>query len=366
MNVRRSMIRVLMEQQSQRLRKNPAAILLLILIVSIAILVGTGGLFKGSSDAAKPVARYWLIHDGESAWAEHLREHPPEGTRVTFLSRDEVRFPLPARTEAIEIRTPQEGREEAARIVYHSSTEDLSSLGNLPEWLWRESAIHFGHMAFDVEKMAVQPPPKATGSSALESTSIGQLLTPGMVAVMLIFSVQFFTCTHMLVSLAGQDRERGTSLALALTPASLEEILIARMLFHLAVSVTVSGLIVAILAPHALLNGMMWAVLVTGSLGFVAVGTLISSITSSQGTAGLSVVCYMLVGAIVFYLAARFPAVALARQASFEHYGFPLLIHSIRGGGWSLAAGHLFLRMAVLVAVWFAASFHFFRRMGWQ
>jgi len=366
MNIRMGIVRILVNQQARRLLKNPAAIMLLVLTVSIALLVSTGGFFKPQPGPSQSDTRYWLIYDVDGPWIEHLREHAPETPRLRFLERDSVQFPLPRSVEAIEVQMSPTEDSEQSRILYHTSSADLTSLGSLPSWLWREAAAHYGEIEFLEETVAATKSGKPTGASTLENTKLSELLTPGMVAVMLIFSVQFFTCTHMLVSLAGQDRERGTSLALALTPATLEEILVARMAFHLLVAMVVSAMIVIILAPQAILSSLMWAVLLTGSIGFVAVGTVISSMARSQGTAGLTVVCYMLFGAFVFYLAARFPAVAMARQASFEHYGFPLLIHSIRGGSWSLIAAQLFARMAILVAIWFAASVSCFRRIGWQ
>lgn len=366
MMVRRGMVRILIDQQLLRLKKNPAAILLLIMTIGIALLIGVSGLFRRPAAAEFEQAASWIVYDVRSDWIDHLRNELPAESEYRLISRADDLAQISPTAQLIEVEQIEDGQQSVPyRVNYRMGAGGATDMDSFQAWFWRQTADHFGNL--DVAERLIQPPvTHQQQSDAMASTSLRDLLTPGLVAVLLIFSIQFFVCTHLQVSLVSQDRERGTSLALALSPASLVELLTARAIFHVALSVLVCGVIVGIMVPGALTSSVLWPVMLLGATGFLSVGIVISSIARSQGTAGMSTVCYMLFGAIIFYLAAQFPAIGLLRQLAFEHYGVPLLIHAMHGGAWTLIAVQSFVKMLIVVILWLVAASRCYQQFGWQ
>lgn len=372
MTMRSRQIRVLLNQQAKRMRKHPAAIALLVLTLGIALLVSTSDwLGQPQAGAARP-ATYWLVYDSNSSWIEHLRAHPPEGFEVEFINSQRVpeqagERMYPPGDHAIELSQGAVPGSDPVHVAYRFSGASESVLYPFTRWFWKETAGYFGVLpVLHEQTRPVLTTRQQAARNTLQNTSVMDVLTPGVVATLLLFGVQYFSCTHLFVSFLAQDRERGTLLAMALTPASLVELLTARFLFHLIVSISVSALVLAILAPQALLQPLMWLLIVTCSLGFLSVGTLIGTMSRTQNTAGLMTLCYMLAGAIVYYLASRYPLVGLVKMLSFEHYGFPLMFHSVAGKGLTSVAIELYGRMLLLVGFWVVLAARMFRRHGWQ
>jgi len=222
-------------------------------------------------------------------------------------------------------------------------------------------------VAFAQETVALTLPqdPRQQALEKLKQTSVLELVNVELIGTVIVLMVIFFTCCHFLVSFGSQDRERGTLTALAMTPASTEELLTARFLFHATLSLTVSGGIIGILRPAALGQPMLWGVLILASLGLMAVGTVITAFAKTQSSASLMALCYMLCGGVMFYLATKFSAFTLIKAASFEHYCFVLMYQSMQGRSTALMLPN-FMLMAVIVAIWTYNSVQLFRRRGWR
>ncbi len=173
-------------------------------------------------------------------------------------------------------------------------------------------------------------------------------------------------CCHLLVSFTSQDRERGTLMALTLSPATSSEILTAKFIFHLGLSLECCVTIVAILQPMALLQPTLDAQLLLTSFGLMSVGTCISTFARTQAAAGLLALCYMLAGAVLFYLSTKFSAFAVLKQCVFENYSFPPLYQSLKAPLPLTAALTHLATMGAIVAIWFTLARSSFVRFGWK
>jgi len=100
-------------------------------------------------------------------------------------------------------------------------------------------------------------------------------------------------------------------------------------------------------------------------LGLGSVGLVIASLSKSQSSASLLALCYMLIGAVIFYLATRFSAFATLKSFSFEHYSFGMIYVSLQRAVPLTRAVDL-RPMLALVVVWLTAANYLFRTRGWK
>ncbi|MDA1018542.1 MAG: ABC transporter permease [Planctomycetota bacterium] len=379
MNLRWQIIRILLGKQLLRLKKNTAAYALLGLLMAIAILMATGSkTITATETAAQRQTTCWIVFHKGGGWLDHLREHLPHGPSVEqsgsggldiqLVSRDEIEqsgseLVYPPHSCAIEVFPAGLDENERHRIRFlHSGDE--RSLAPYTRWFWKNTAEFFGQTGpFDEEVARIQRVERKV--DAIRDQSISDVLTPELVGTVLLFAVQFFLCCHLLVSFTSQDRERGTLLALALSPASVPEILAAKFVFHVGLSVIFSAAVVCILKPVALAHAGIWVVVVLASIGFTSVGIVLASLAKTQSSAGLLTMCYMLIGGVISYLATSFSTFAMLQRLTFENYSFALGVASMK-----YAINPFVIpavgTMAVLVTAWTIAAGYIFHRRGWQ
>ena len=391
--IRSTMIRILLGREFRRLQKNPSALMLIGLLSAVALLIATSRpIAQQANDAAagrKPATlAIWLIVDEPLPWLPEVVARAPESLVVRRISRsrlDEVPE-LPAGEHAVEIRaelittdtTNKTGspldllndESETAqmlqlRVVGRYRGADPKVLDPFWKWFWPAlSSMQAGNVAFvqDAEPLGGAA---IAQQKSLEETSVAELVKAELIGTSLVLMVEFFACCHLLVSFTSQDRERGTLSSLVLSPARVSEILFARYLFHLILSLGGSLIIVAILQPLAMTQPLLWAVMILTSLGLMSVGTCISTLVKTQSSAALLALCYMLAGAVLFYLSGSFKSFAVLRLLAFENYSFPLLYATFKAPTSLMAAPGL-LNMALLVGMWIVVARNCFYRYGWR
>lgn len=372
--IRWEIIRVLLDREIRRLRKNPSALMLIGLLTSIAVLMATSrpvSESKGSSvKAAAAPAPVILVYEERTEWLGYLLQNLPESPEITPVPADQVRrsnghFQIPNGYALVEIRKGDREDVNEFRVIGHYTGSSVSTLKPFYDWFW--PVLTFYHSQPDLfEQYDVPLNSAASQIKSLQETSVAELVQTELIGTMLLLIVQFFTCCHLLVSFTSQDRERGTLMALVLSPATLAEILISKALFHLSLSVMGSVLIVSILQPAALLRPLFWLVILTTSVGLMCVGTSISTLTKSQSAAGLLALCYMLAGALLFYLASQFTAFAFLKKLTFESYSFPLLYGTLKTHIGVLSVTKSLGSMMAIVAAWILFARHSFYRYGWR
>lgn len=257
---------------------------------------------------------------------------------------------------------------DSVRLFYRYPGKDPNVLMPYLRWFWPASIHYFGNPPrFVQQTLPIGVPSRRAGTpiKSLQDSSVADLVTTEISATALLFIVQFFACCHLLVSLTSQDRERGTLTALALTLVSMAELLTARYLFHLTISLGASTAILAILQPSSLTLPLLWIVLISSSLGMMAVGTTIATLCRTQTTAGLLTLSYMLGVGVVFYLSTQFPVFDRIKLAMFERYSLPLVYLSLKVP-LSIARAPGLAALLILVSVWLTVAATLFRRQGWR
>lgn len=380
--IRPSMIRILLDREFRRLMKNPSALMLLGLLSAVALLMATSRPVAGSIDgntpgtAAPPDVDVWLIYDQRSGWLDHLAENLPRTPTIRIVHRDRVpaangEWKLPAGDAVVEIvygdRFETSQGAAFGKVVLNGRYPDRNAHALNPFWQWFWPALaeyHTQGLRFEqsTEPLATQTVESAT---SLQDASIAELVTNELIATMLLLIVMFFACCHLLVSFTAQDRERGTLSALVLSPANTSEILLAKFIFHLLISLGGCVAIVAILKPIVLTQPVLWLVILLTSVGLMCVGTCIATLAKTQASAALLALCYMLGGTVLFYLSTKFTAFAFLKLLAFENYTFPILFATMNRPVSVFHAPGL-LMMSVLVGIWLGIARTCFYRFGWR
>ncbi len=355
------MLAILVGREARRLRKNPTALLLLGLLTAISFLLSL------SRPGPKPVMNCWVVFEQESPWTELLQRRSADNPRIRVVSMSEVKSlsdwrVYPPHDCAIELVSRDD--KLTARFLYPGN--DPNVIAPFLQWFWPATAEHFGATApFAVTTQPITGTSRTAVMERLKQSSITELMTEEFVATILLIIVLFVTCCHLQVSFTSQDRERGTLTALALTPASISELLLSRFIFHLALGWTACAVIVGILRPVAFAHPTLWVSIALASIGLVSVGTVMASLARTQSAAGVLSLCYMLFGGVIFYLATKFSAFGVLKDASFESYSLPLLFLSLKQN-LPLEKAPGLTNLAALVGAWTVAASWLFRQRGWR
>ena len=94
--IRSAMIKILLDREFRRLRKNPSAIMLIGLLSAVALLMATSrpvsnkGDHPGPNGASQSAVNVWLIYDQRSQWLDHLSENLPDTPTIRIVHRDRV------------------------------------------------------------------------------------------------------------------------------------------------------------------------------------------------------------------------------------------------------------------------------------
>lgn len=367
----------LIEREVMRLLKNPSALMLVGLLVAFSMLLVLSRRDK------KPEIACWIVYPDRAVSAQNdetnnafvrllqSRTNEPGNIQVVPFSRvpqSRQQRVYPANTCAIElIKLPNETDKTGLSVAYRHPGTKSEVLEPFLRWFWPLAVEHFGHVAV-AERIPVSSRPTSAAAAVMEklqSGSVTDLMNEDLAAAILLLIIQFVTCCQLIVSFTSQDRERGTLTALALSPITMSELLQAKILFHLCLSAVGSAAVVGILKPSAFGHISLWITLLVTGLGLCGVGMVIASLSKTQSTASLLALCYMLIGAVVFYLATRFTAFAQLKSLSFEHYSFGMVYLSLQrpiplGRATDLGP------MMMLVAVWLGAATHLFRTRSWR
>lgn len=382
--IRAEMVSVLLDREFRRLRKNPSAIMLIGLLSAVALLMATSrpvpkgsGPAQGPTAGARQASTIWLVYEQRARWLDFMAERLPDSPAVRIVHRDRVptengTLKLPPGDSAIEVTYGDQRETDAGAVwgkvilVGRYPGKDASVLDPFWDWFWPTlTTYHTGGLRFETTAEPLGTRAAPSQPAALEDTSVAELVTSELIGTMLLLIVMFFACCHLLVSFTSQDRERGTLSALVLSPAKTSEILLAKYIFHLLISYGGCIAIVAILKPVVLTQPVLWIVVFLTSVGLMSVGTCIATLARTQASAALLALCYMLAGAVLFYLSTKFTAFGLLKQLAFENYTFPLLYATMKHPVSIFRAAGL-LQMAVIVGVWIAAARTCFYRFGWR
>lgn len=366
--IRQKMVRILFDRELKRLRKNPSALMLIGLLAAIALLAATSDpTSESSADGAFANPKVLVVFDKYDDRVKSLINARPESSAdtVRFGPRSKVMrgdVPvIPHDWSVVELNDGAAGP-NAADFLAHFAGDDASVLDPFLNWFVPAAAT-----AFNSEGWINQTVQKRTRFLArpIQDSSLSDLIQTEVIGTTLLLMVQFFACCHLLVSFTAEDRERRTLNALALSPASLGEIMFAKALFHMCLSIGGCALITAIISPVALASPLLWLTVVITSVAMMSVGTCIATLAKNQASAGMLALCYMMAGAILFFLSTKLFAFQVLKGFTFESYTFPLLyfIFKYPGGGYIPAQ---LVPLLVLAIGWVMAARKCFYRFGWR
>lgn len=374
--MRASILIALLGKDAKRLSRNAPACLLLAFLLLIAVLVSaTGPSLAPDAEPrshATPGARCWIVHESELPWVAMLQRSAPESLDIAFFDVErfggfdaDTPIPYPPGVCAIELRGRYaDGRQH---VRYRHPGSDPSVLWPWTRWFMSQAtALTTGFPIFYEDVVPIAGPARP----AVDELAVGDLLTLPLIATMLLLSTQFFAALALLVSFASQEREQGTLRAVALTRARASELLVARYAFHAILSVGLCIAIAALLDASVLGRPLFYATTGITTLGFLAIGTLLASLARSHSAASLLSFAYLMAIGIVFFLSTKFAAFSLVREALFEPYALTFTLASVSTPAPRPALGilahPLFVRMAILVALWHVAAAAVFTRRGWR
>ncbi len=384
MNLQR--IRVLAGKEFARLLRNPPALMAVGLLILMAFLLTIDNPPSGrpAAKADPRLAGCWIVYwedDGFIPWlrkggdgaAAKKPRHPVRFVPVDRapLHDGRVAYP-PGLNCAIEWRLLDDG---VRPVTLVGNGSDEVRVAETSRWLLTAALQFYGRVEVAESSRRLPVPPDRRTGGLLGGIDLSGPQAQAMVGAMLLFSVQFFACCALFVSFTSHERERGILQALALTTASVGEILAAKYLFHLALSAVASATMVCILKPAYAGQGGWWLlwlpVWLFNSIGLLAVATLVAASARTQTAASLFGFCYLMGVGIVFALSKNFPAFGWVRSVMFENYGF-LTHHALLGAGSTdgrgVAAVLLWgtLHSAVLATLLLAVAVWIFRRRGWR
>jgi hypothetical protein len=340
------------------------------LLMAISILISMGGPQLRAMSSGSKLPTCWVVYDVDSPWIQHLKRKVPAELPVKIVAANT----MPRRGDYITYPSGDGALELYTRNVRHPYLI-LRFPGTQPNvmwphtsWFWKETVAFVGQQpAMEHYYVPISRTRSSVQSTTdvLRQTSLSDLMTIETVGSLLLFGVQLFCCVHLLISFTSQERERGTLLALALTPATPGQILLSKCLFHGGLALTMSGLIVGILHPQALLEPLLWGTLLASTGGFLSVGVLIASLARTQAAAALLTLCYLLTVALIAHLSKGWLAFAIIRELMFEHSTF-ILAHASLQGANSAAVWMRLVALSAVVCGWIIVAAQVFRRRGWR
>lgn len=359
---------VLYGKEWARLRRNPAALMAVGLLVLMAILVSIeskAGAKRAASAARQPCL---VVYNEEDGLIKLLKAAQHKRVPVQFMpfapdlgGRERPAYPAGLAC-AVEISRLDPAAQPQRRIVFRHAGIDLKQVHSLSDWV--NTVGYFGTVHF-----ATRPLPRHA-ADAPAGFDLSSSRSRAMVSAMLLFSAQFFVCCALFISFTAHERERGILQALALTPAGAGELLLAKMAFHLSLSLAASGVLTLVLARGFLTFPPLWLAFLASSFGLLAVAALITSFARSQTSASLAGFCYLMLVGVVFALSQNFPGFAALRELMFEHHAVSAYnalfdVRALGRRGVVAFFGHMGAAL-LLGSCLLALAAWVWRKQGWQ
>jgi hypothetical protein len=180
---------------------------------------------------------------------------------------------------------------------------------------------------------------------------------------MVVFAL-YFTCVYLLPTLNCEERERGTLLAQALSPASPVEILAAKFLFYPTAGILLAAILAGIYKPAILTTPFFWLAVLAVASAFLGIGMTIATLAKTQRAAFLGSMCYLLSVSLVLFICST-NGIPFVSALAVEYHG-PRILHAAVAG--PIESRHWLNLLAAfgLGAAWITAAGWLFRKRGWQ
>jgi hypothetical protein len=389
----------LLRKEARRVAAQRGTVGMILLMLVTAVLLSTlGPAALGGTDLRGPVGRCIIDYWEPSEWTEHLRDHPPAqaGGKVQLRSMADHRglISYPSRTGGIQIRKLDSG---GYKIWVWYPPEEEAAAAWCEAWFWEQTRRHFIDKARENLEPADQGIFAAQTADLLSSepaavqmhlhdhlrmkigrfTEVPRLsversamrgVTPPKpreaIAMGLSLLAVFFVGIFLLPSITCEERERGSLLAVAISPARAREILAAKLLFYFALATVLSLAVAGISAPSALAVPLLPAALAAISAGAVGVGMTIASIAKTQRGASSGALLYLFATGVVLLTFVGSPLEPLT-WLMLERHGPQLLLAALSGQvqRWHWAS---LIAVSAIALCWSVIASLAYRKSGWR
>jgi|GEM_PF-4606586 len=314
--LRPRILRTLLYKEVLRYRYNWGLLVVVFALIALAALVSLGGeneMLTGQVPAGERKLR--VVCPTDSPWGEYLRQHLPPGDELQVDFR--TRLPASSRNLlAVELFAPGEAPAGEPPVTAHTvrfwhRDADASNLLVCQDWIERESAKYLGRQpAIEMQRTKVRS----------NKGEIVPLVITGLVAFAL-----YLPAFNLFITSTGEEREKKQLLALLLSPVRPLEMVVSKAIFYAAGSLFVSLTVVALYKPALVIDPRLVLAVLFGSVGYVAIGTVLISYIRRQTTISTVSMLYLMgVGAVVS-LAKVLPIFNLLRFLLIENYLYLLL-----------------------------------------
>ena len=316
--IRWRLVRTLILKECWRYQCNWGLLIVVAALLLLSLLIAVAGRMQALPGlAGRSVSDCIVLHPSDCPWADYLKKHPPTGdVRLTFqvLKRRATRPKLPVQAMAIQLVPPAAG----ATPLSHPDADwradyyylENFSVGVLPVRDWFA----------DATRDFLQPKPAFFETTAITVTDIDRTEQMAIIIQALVAFAMYLIAFNLYVTSTGEEREKKVLLALLLTPVRPVELILAKAIFHTTASLATALAIVAMYDPTLLLNPLLYTTIAVGSLGYVAIGTVILSLVSRQTTINTVSMLYLIAIAIVTFLGQIFTLFDLLRHLLIEDY----------------------------------------------
>lgn len=370
---RYSLIKTLYVKEWVRLKRNPAALMAVGLLILMAFLLNIES--KAQQTARKSAG--WpclVVFNQDTSLIQHLRRNQNPALKVKFLKQPKVNDSTTRYASVVdcvaEIQDVQEPKSEGMRsqqtiIFRHGGSEtSIKKTNGLARWILSSMAAKYSNHHIG---QAFKPLPNSR-SKPSASLDLGNKKSRSMVSAMLIFSTQFFVCCALFISLTSHEKEKSVLQALALTLASPRLQLLVKVAFHLSLSLIASFFMLAVISPVHLFYLGTWWILIASSIGLISVATIVTSLNRTQTSASLMGFCYLMFVGVVFALSQNFKGFALLKLFMFEHHVISALstfFNGITRNNYLILGAHLLSLTAIVIVISIISSM-LWQRKGWR
>lgn len=372
MSPRVARIFTLYQKEWMRIKRNPAALMAVGLIILMAFLVNIENKARKQEkiQESQPCA---LVFSTEDSFIKHLKSLP-ESQKIRFIQTEQLvissTLNYPANIRCVAEIYPEASVEQVMhRRIKFRMVGESPQLQQLSRWVIASFANFNAKVKLDFSISAMQnnTPTKTLGNIDLSTSG-----SKAIVGAMLLFSAQYFLCFALFISFSAHERERGILQALALTATSAGELLLSKILFHLSLSWVASMIIMQTLSPYNIwafpANLLANGVVILSSLGLISVAAIITSLNRTQTSASLVGFCYLMLMGVIFALAPKFIAFNAIRTFMFEGHAillFTVILDNFSKPNMVKAGGALIFLLWQPVLLLFIASI-IWKKHGWH
>jgi hypothetical protein len=370
---RNQLVKTLYAKEWMRLKRNPAALMAVGLLILMAFLLN----IESKAQQTAKRSSGWpclVVFNENTSLIQHLKLNQNPKLKVKFVQDSKVNDSIIKYASAVdcvaEIQDIQElkliGMRPQQKIIFRHGGSDSSikKTNGLARWVLSSMVAKYSNHNIGQE---IQPLPNSKSKPAA-SLDLGNKKSRAMVSAMLIFSTQFFVCCALFISLTAHEKEKSILQALALTLASPRLQLMVKVGFHLSLSLVASIIMLTVISPAHLFYVATWWILIASSIGLIGVATILTSLNRTQTSASLMGFCYLMFVGVVFALSQNFKGFTFLKVLMFEHHvisALSMFFNGITRRNYLLLGAHL-LSLSVIVTIISIVSFMLWQRKGWK